>query len=267
MILAIVVSFAVALVFTQLSTFCTTIFLHRTMAHKGLRLNPAVGFLMELELWLYTGIVAREWVAVHRKHHHFSDVEGDPHSPYLKGLWNVLLWNAVYYAREADKAETVQKYTRDMPPKAADVFLSRGHLGLLLGITTFVVGYGYFIGGWWGPVIGAAMFIFQGLVYIVLNALINGACHVIGYRNFKNTATNIRIVAWLTGGEGLHNNHHQFPASSKFAMNGKRWEFDPAWVVIKMLEIVKLAKPLPLPKVQFPIPAEEPAGFPATAGA
>jgi stearoyl-CoA desaturase (Delta-9 desaturase) len=252
MLLGVLVAFGVALLFTQLSTFSTTIFLHRTMAHKGLKLNPLVSFLMQLELWLYTGIVTREWVAVHRKHHHFSDVEGDPHSPYLKGLWRVLLWNAIYYAREANKAETIEKYTRDMPRKASELLFSRGGVGLLVGLGTFVAGYSYFIHHWWGPVVGIAMFVFQGLVYIVLNALINGACHMVGYRNFKNTATNIRIVAWLTGGEGLHNNHHQYPAASKFSMNRKRWEFDPAWVVIKVLEAVKLAKPLPLPKIQLP---------------
>lgn len=267
MVLLILLAFAVALVFTQLSTFCTTIYLHRTMAHKGLRLNPVVGFLMEFELWLYTGIVTREWVAVHRKHHHFSDVEGDPHSPYLKGLWNVLLWNAIYYAREADKLETVQKYTRDIPRTAREAFFSRGSLGLLIGLGTFIAGFSYFVHGWTGPLIGAGMFLFQGLAYIVLNALINGACHAIGYRNFKNTATNIRLVAWLTGGEGLHNNHHQFPAASKFAMNKKKWEFDPAWVVIRILEAMKLAKPLPLPKVQLPFSPEESAVVPVTANA
>jgi stearoyl-CoA desaturase (Delta-9 desaturase) len=257
MVLATLLAFGVALVFTQLSTFCTTIYLHRTMAHKGLRLSPAVSFLMELELWLYTGIVTREWVAVHRKHHHYSDVEGDPHSPYLEGLWNILLWNALYYAREANKEDTIRHYTLDIPLKTRDVLFSRGYLGLLIGIGTFVAGYSYFIRSWWGPVIGMAMFLFQGLVYIVLNAMINGACHAIGYRNFKNTATNIRLVAWLTGGEGLHNNHHQYPAASKFSMNRKKWEFDPAWIVIKVLEKMKLAKPLPLPKVQLPLPVKE----------
>jgi stearoyl-CoA desaturase (Delta-9 desaturase) len=76
--------------------------------------------------------------------------------------------------------------------------------------------------------------------------VINGACHVIGYKNFNNTATNIRTVAWLSGGEGLHNNHHQYPAASKFSM--RRWEFDPAWPVIKLLTVLSLAKPLPLPQ-------------------
>jgi stearoyl-CoA desaturase (Delta-9 desaturase) len=246
MLIPIIVTFIVIFVSMQLSSFATTIYLHRTLAHKGLRLHPAVAMLMRIQLWLFTGIVTREWVAVHRKHHHFADEEGDPHSPHLKGLWNVLLWNAIYYSKEANKPEVVDKYTKDMPPTGADVVLNRGWLGLGTGLAIFIGGFATYLGGWVGPVVGAAAFVSQGVSYIVMNAVINGACHVIGYKNFNNTATNIRTVAWLSGGEGLHNNHHQYPAASKFSM--RRWEFDPAWPVIKMLTILSLAKPLPLPQ-------------------
>lgn len=234
----------------QLSSYSTTIYLHRTMAHKGLKLHPAASVAMQLQLWLMTGIVTREWVAVHRKHHHFTDAEGDPHSPYLKGLWNVLLWNAVYYAREANKPQVLEKYTRDIPHTPAERILQHGWLGLGLGLTIFAASFWAVFGGWFAPLMGLVAFVAQGVTYVGLSAVVNGACHVIGYRNFKNTATNIRIVAWLTGGEGLHNNHHQFPASSKFSMNRKKLEFDPAWVVIRALEILRLAKPLPLPRAE-----------------
>jgi stearoyl-CoA desaturase (delta-9 desaturase) len=250
MLITIVATIAVSLAVSQLSTYCTTIYLHRSMAHKGLRLHPAVALLMQLELWLFTGIVTREWVAVHRKHHHFTDTEGDPHSPYLKGLVNVLLWNAIYYAREADNAQVVEKYTRDIPPTRAERVMSHGWVGLLAGLTLFLVGYSYFVPGWLGPVLAVTSFVAQALSYIGLNATINGACHVLGYRNFQNTATNLRLVAWITGGEGLHNNHHQYPAASKFSMNRKKLEFDPAWLVIKVLSALHLAEPLPLPKVK-----------------
>jgi stearoyl-CoA desaturase (delta-9 desaturase) len=251
MLITIAVALAVAVASMQLSTFSTTIYLHRAMAHKGLRLHPAVAFLMRLQLWIFTGIVTREWVAVHRKHHHFTDIEGDPHSPYLKGLWPVLLWNAIYYAREANQPETIDKYTRDMPHTRGEVVLSRGWLGVTLGLSAFVYGFWLLAGGWVGPLIGAATFGVQAIGYITLNALINGACHAVGYRNFSNTATNLRFVAWITGGEGLHNNHHQYPAAAKLAMNRRRLEFDPAWAVIKFLSWFSLAEPLPLPHRTF----------------
>src|SRR6185437_12245980 len=119
---------------SQLSSFSTTIYLHRVMAHKGLKLHPVIAMLMQVQLWLFTGLITREWVAVHRKHHHFTDEEGDPHSPLLKGLWNVLLWNAYYYAREAGNPEVIAKYTRDIPHGRFDVIFSRGWLGLIFGM-------------------------------------------------------------------------------------------------------------------------------------
>jgi stearoyl-CoA desaturase (delta-9 desaturase) len=246
MLIVIAAALIVAFLSMQLSSMNTTIYLHRAMAHKGLRLHPLVTFLMRFQLWLFTGIVTREWVAVHRKHHHFADQEGDPHSPHLKGLWNVLLWNAYYYAREAAKPEVVEKYTRDIPASFGDRMLNRGWLGLTFGVTLFAAGFNLFHQGWIAPVIGVTTFLVQAVAYIGMNAVINGACHVLGYKNFDNTATNLRSVAWFSGGEGLHNNHHQYPASAKFSM--RRWEFDPAWVVIRVLSAFSLAQPLPLPQ-------------------
>lgn len=244
------IALLVTLAAAQLSSYSTTIYLHRSMAHKGLKLHPGIAFLMQLQLWLMTGLVMREWVAVHRKHHHFTDEEGDPHSPYLKGLWNVLLWNAFYYAREANRPEVLEKYTRDIPRARVEKMLSRGWMGLGLGCLIFTGAFLLIAHAWIGAVVGAAVFLLQGVVYVGLSAVINGACHVIGYRNFGNTATNLRLVAWFTGGEGLHNNHHQYPASSKFSMNRKKLEVDPAWVVIRVLERFRLAKTLPLPKAE-----------------
>jgi stearoyl-CoA desaturase (delta-9 desaturase) len=248
MLLLLIVALIVAFVFMQSSTFATTIYLHRAMAHKGLRLNAALALGARIELWLFTGIVVREWVAVHRKHHHFTDEEGDPHSPYLKGLWNVLLWNAIYYAREANKPEVLEKYTRDIPRRRIDFLLDRGWLGLALGMAIFAGGFSLLGHGWVAPVVGVITFVVQGLAYIGMNAVINGACHAIGYKNFENTATNLRLVAWFSAGEGLHNNHHQYPASSKMSMARlRRMEFDPAWPVIWTLAKLRLAQPLALP--------------------
>jgi stearoyl-CoA desaturase (delta-9 desaturase) len=230
----------------QLSGLSTTIYLHRTMAHKGLKLHPAVAALMKLQLWIFTGLSTREWVAVHRKHHHFTDEEGDPHSPLLKGLWNVLLLNAYYYSRESKDPEVLEKYTRDIPASAWEGLFARGLLGVSLGTGMFMAAFWLLFGGWAGPVAGFLVFVVQGVGYVSLNAVINGACHAVGYRNFNNTATNIRLVAWLSCGEGLHNNHHQYPAASKFSM--RRGEFDPAWPIVRLLTTLSLAEPMPLPE-------------------
>ncbi|MBI4484217.1 MAG: fatty acid desaturase [Acidobacteria bacterium] len=222
----------VAVAVVQLSSFCTTIYLHRCLAHRALTLNPLVAFFMRLHLWLATGMVPREWVAVHRKHHHFTDREGDPHSPILKGLWKILLGNAFYYAREAANPETVSRYTKDMEDDWFDrALFHRGLLGLGVGIVLFVL----LLGPWWGGL----GFAFQAVTYIFLSAVINGAGHAIGYKNYDNEATNMRLVAWITAGEGLHNNHHAFPSSPKLSV---KWsEIDPAWPLIRVLAGLRLA--------------------------
>ncbi len=228
----------IAFVVMKISVFCTTIYLHRALAHKSLRLHPMVTNLMHLHLMLFTGILPREWVAVHRKHHHFSDEEGDPHSPYLKGLLNVLFLNAYFYTQEARNKETVAKYTRDYQEDLVDKIPSLRR-GWFVGMLLFILMFGW---AW-----GIGLFIAQGVGYIFLNAMINSICHMIGYRNFDNKATNLQWVALITGGEGLHNNHHQYPSSAKLAQ--KDHEFDPAWPIIRLLEKVRLAevtRPKPL---------------------
>ncbi len=228
--------FVITVVILQTSVFFTTIYLHRALCHRGLELHPAVGTLMHLELALFTGIVPREWVAVHRKHHHFSDREGDPHSPYIYGLWSVLFGNYFYYNRELKNKTTVVKYTPDYKPDLLDR-IPYIRIGAWAGLGIFMLMFGW---AW-----GAAAWAFHGLAYILLNSSINSLCHMVGYRNYDNLATNIPLIALLTGGEGLHNNHHEFPSSAKFATKGN--EFDPAWPVIRLLEILRLARVRPEP--------------------
>ncbi|HEX5430900.1 MAG TPA: fatty acid desaturase [Bryobacteraceae bacterium] len=231
--------FLITLGILQVSVFLTTIYLHRAMCHRGLDLHPVVANLMHLELSLFTGIVPREWVAVHRKHHHFSDREGDPHSPYLLGLWQVLFGNYFLYRKEIRNGTTIRKYTPDYRPDLIDrIPLIR--FGVVGGLAIFIVMFGW---AW-----GLAAWSFHVVGYILLNSSINSLCHMLGYRNYDNLATNIRLIAWMTGGEGLHNNHHEYPSSAKFAL--KRKEFDPAWPVICLLERFGLArvKPEPLAK-------------------
>jgi stearoyl-CoA desaturase (Delta-9 desaturase) len=229
----------ITVVILQLSVLFTTIYLHRALSHRGLELHPLPAFIMHAHLFLFTGIVPREWVAVHRKHHHFSDKEGDPHSPYIYGLWSVFFLNFFYYRREAHSPENLTKYAPDIKPDIIDRVVP-GFLrsyGSMIGLVLFMLAFGW---AW-----GVAAWAFHVVAYILLNSSINSLCHMLGYRNFNNLATNIQFIALLTGGEGLHNNHHQYPASAKLAMKAR--EFDPAWPVIRMLEMLKLAKVKPLP--------------------
>jgi stearoyl-CoA desaturase (delta-9 desaturase) len=220
---------------TQAAVFSTTIYLHRAATHRAVVLHPVVAWLFRFDIWLTTGIVPAEWVAVHRKHHVFTDEEGDPHSPALEGFWKVQLGNVFYYIRELKDRAVVDKYARDIKKDWWDrALFDRGGVGPLIGTIALcaVLGpvWGLFAAG-----LHAVMYVF------VLSPSINGLCHHVGYRNFENTATNIRLIAWLTGGEGLHNNHHGFPRSPKFSFRPS--EFDPAWPVIRLLTLLKLAKP------------------------
>jgi stearoyl-CoA desaturase (delta-9 desaturase) len=224
----------ITFVILQGSVMCTTIYLHRCLTHRGLEVNPFVAFLMHLHLLLFTGIAPREWVAVHRKHHQFSDKEGDPHSPYLLGMWNVLFGNFLYYRRVAKDPVAVRKYAPDYKGTILDRMPLHGH-GVLAGLGIFALMFGW---GW-----GVSAWLFHIVAYILLNSSINSICHMVGYRNFDNLATNVRLIAWMTGGEGLHNNHHERPTSAHFAM--KTGEFDPAWVIIRSLEVLGLAKARP----------------------
>lgn len=237
--------FAITFVILQVSVLCTTIYLHRAQCHRGLDLHPLVGNLMHLHLSLFTGIVPREWVAVHRKHHHFSDKEGDPHSPYLLGLWNVFLGNFWYYRQEIRNPGTIKKYTPDHVDDLIDKIPGTSH-GVYAGAAIFV-GIAYaFLGSFWAALAwGLGLWLFHIVGYILLNSSINSFCHMVGYRNWENKATNIQWLALLTGGEALHNNHHEYPSSAKFGLRNR--EFDPAWPIIRILEKVGLAEVRPEP--------------------
>jgi stearoyl-CoA desaturase (delta-9 desaturase) len=231
-----------AFVLAQISSFCTTIYLHRGVTHSGVKLHPVVAYLMHGWLWLLTGIVPREWAAVHRKHHQFSDREGDPHSPYLEGLWKVLFFNVVMYKREIRNPETIRKYTPNWKDDLIDRLPYSAYTGPILGGIVLALAFGRWTaaGFWAGAALGVATYLVQAGLYIFLNAMINSVCHKVGYRNFENSATNLQWVALITAGEGLHNNHHEFPSSA--TMKALPKEFDPAWPVIRLLEKLGLAE-------------------------
>jgi stearoyl-CoA desaturase (Delta-9 desaturase) len=232
-VLRFTVGMIAALLVTQVAVIATSIYLHRALAHRALTLHPFVDWLFRCVLWISTGQNRREWVAVHRKHHAFTDKEGDPHSPLILGFWRVQLGNVYYYVRETRNPETVARWAKDIKEDAWDrAVFNWGTLGGVVGVTLAMVVFGPL----WGFVVALTHFV---LYVFVLAPAINGLGHWWGRRNFSsNNATNIRLLAWLTGGESLHNNHHAYPSSPKFSMG--HFEFDPSWVVIKLLVTLRL---------------------------
>lgn len=222
----------VAIALTQVAVIATSIYLHRALAHRSLHLHPAADVAFRAALWLTTGQSRREWVAVHRKHHTFTDREGDPHSPRLLGFWRVQLFNVAYYMREARKTETLEAFAPDLRPDRLDrVLFSHGVLGLGVGLSLLCV----LIGFWPGMIAGLMHAVFY---VFVMAPLINALGHWRGSKTFENTAYNWRLLAWITGGESLHNNHHAHPRSPKFSIRPS--EFDPSWPIIRSLAAVRL---------------------------
>ena len=222
----------VTIVLTQVAVIATSIYLHRALAHRSLHLHPIADMAFRAVLWLTTGQSRQEWVAVHRKHHTFTDREGDPHSPLLLGFWRVQLFNVAYYMREARNAETLETFAPDLRPDRLDrVLFAHGVLGPVVGLGLLCA----FIGLWPGLIAGLT----HAVLYVfVMAPLINALGHWRGSKNFENTAYNRRVLAWFTGGESLHNNHHAHPRSPKFSM--RRSEFDPSWLIIRALAAVRL---------------------------
>jgi stearoyl-CoA desaturase (delta-9 desaturase) len=222
----------IALALSQIAVIATSIYLHRTLAHRALRLHPAADLVFRVVLWLTTGQSRQQWVAVHRKHHAFADREGDPHSPQLLGFWRVQLFNVFYYVRECRNPQTIATFARDLPEDRLDrVLFSRGFLGVGFGLACLCL----LVGLWAGLLAG----LLHAVLYVcVLAPLINALGHWHGGQNFENTAYNWRVFAWVTGGESLHNNHHAHPRSAKFSV--RRTEFDPSWPVIRALAAMGL---------------------------
>jgi len=215
----------VAVGLVQAAVFATSIYLHRALAHRSLTIHPVAETVFRAILWLTTGQRRRAWVAVHRKHHTFTDRAGDPHSPRLLGFWRLQFLNAYYYASEARKPHTLDTFAPDIPEDRLDrLVFSRGWIGLALGTALLCALMGVITG-----LVTAAV---HAVLYVVVIApLINVLGHWRGTRNFENTAHNWRSLSWMTGGESLHNNHHAHPRAAKFSM--RRWEFDPSWLVIR----------------------------------
>ena len=217
----------VTIALTQTAVIATSIYLHRALAHRSLHLHPIADVAFRIALWLTTGQCRQEWVAVHRKHHTFTDRLGDPHSPRLLGFWRVQLFNVAYYMREARNTKTLETFAPDLQPDRLDRLLfSRGLLGVGVGLSLLCM----LIGLWPGLIAGLTH---AGLYVFVMAPLINALGHWHGTKNFENTAYNWRLLAWITGGESLHNNHHAHPRAATFSL--RRSEFDPSWPIIRSL--------------------------------
>ncbi len=229
----IVIAVAVGLALTQLANLATTVYLHRDLAHKAVQLHPVLRSIFKVFLWMATGICARQWAAVHRKHHAYTDTAEDPHSPARLGWLRVQLTNAALYRRSARDPRTTERYAKDIPVTTPDRWLlNRGIIGLALGIAILV---------WWlGVVPGIVAVAVHTVGYIGLGGSVNGVAHTFGRRPFDNSATNVVWLAWLTCGEGYHNNHHAAPTSARFA---RRWhDFDLGWWFISAAGRLGLAR-------------------------
>ena len=223
----------VAALVTQASVLATTVYLHRVLAHRSLTMRSPVNLVFRTVLWVMTGITPLAWVAVHRKHHAFSDTPQDPHSPVVLGFWAVQLGNVKLYRRAIRDAVTVPRYSRDLPPDRLDrLFFDHALVGLAIGIALLMVVLGLRHG-----LLAAGI---HTVVYLGISAAVNAVGHTFGKRPYDNLATNNQWLAWIAGGEGLHNNHHAAPTSARFAL--APGQVDPGWWLIRLLLTTKQAE-------------------------
>ena len=224
------------LIVTHITIVCVTLFLHRGQAHRGFVFNPMLEHFMRFWLWLTTGMVTKQWVAIHRKHHRFSDVEGDPHSPHVYGIWRVFFKGAGLYHDASKDAVMVATYGQGTPYDWVErnIYTPRSRLGILLMLVINLLLFGPLGLIVWGVQMIWIPFWAAGVV--------NGIGHWIGYRNGKTKDHSRNISPWgiIIGGEELHNNHHLDPASPKLS---KKWyEFDIGWMWFTIFKTLRLAK-------------------------
>lgn len=233
LLIQVLLGFAAGVAVTTLANVCTTVYLHRGIAHRAIRFRRPADVAFRVVLWLTTGIRVRQWVAVHRKHHAHTDTPDDPHSPAVHGWWAVQRGNYRMYRRAARDANLVAKYARDLPPTRFDrLVLDRALVGLALGIAIMAIAL--------GPVTALVAATVHINYYLAASAAVNAIGHHFGRRPYANSATNLQWLAFLTAGEGLHNNHHAAPTSAKLS---HRWyEIDPGWWVVRGLTLLGLAR-------------------------
>jgi stearoyl-CoA desaturase (delta-9 desaturase) len=226
-------------IFTQLTIFSVTIYLHRCQAHRSLDLHPAVSHVFRFWLWMTTGMVTKEWTAIHRKHHARVETDEDPHSPVTRGIKKVLLEGSELYRAEAKNQDTLDRYGEGTPNDWIERNVYAGKRGSIAGVVLmFIINVVLF------GLPGVTMWAMQ-MAWMPLFAagVVNGLGHYWGYRNYesRDASRNITPIAFFLGGEELHNNHHAFATSAKFSE--KWWEFDIGWMLIRILQFFGLAHP------------------------
>lgn len=236
----------VTLILTHITIASITIYLHRHSAHRALELHPIPSHFFRFWLWLTTGMVTKEWTAIHRKHHAKCESDNDPHSPVIYGIKKVLLEGSELYRVEAKNQETLKRYGYGTPDDwmERNVYSKHSAMGVALMLIINIILFGpigitiWAVQMMWAPVMAAG--------------IINGVGHYWGYRNFQAEDASRNIVPWglLIGGEELHNNHHAYATSAR--LSNKWYEFDIGWLYIRTLEMMGLAKVKKIaPKLRF----------------
>jgi len=226
----------VTLALTQITIASVTLYLHRCQAHLAIELHPVVSHFFRFWLWITTGMITREWIAVHRKHHAHVETVNDPHSPQVHGIQKILWIGAFLYRNEAHNRETVEKYGAGAPDDWVERHFYTGQpwMGVLFMLIINTVLFG---------AVGVAIWLLQ-MWWIPLWAagVINGIGHYAGYRNYELPDASRNIVPWgvWIGGEELHNNHHAYANSARFAH--QPWEIDIGWIYIRLLASMGLAR-------------------------
>ena len=228
--------FIYTLVMVQITIACVTLYLHRSQTHRAVSFHPTVNHFMRFWLWMTTGMITKEWVAIHRAHHQHSDTEKDPHSPRVYGIWRVLFGGAFLYVKAKKNKILVQDLGHGTPNDWIEETVYTPHplMGILLMLVIDLVLFG---------LVGIIVWGVQMLwVPFWAAGVINGAAHWWGYRNIKNGDSSRNLWPWAfwIGGEELHANHHDDGTSAKFSQ--RPWEFDIGWQYIKILMFFKLAK-------------------------
>ena len=227
----------ITLLLTHITIVAVTVFLHRHQTHHALDLHPALSHFFRVWLWLTTGMVTKEWAAVHRKHHAKCDTAEDPHSPRVYGINRVLWGGVLLYIKEARRQETLERYGQGTPDDwiERNLYSSHSWLGLVLMGAIDVALFG---------IVPGLLIVAAQIAWIPFWAagVINGLGHYWGYRSWATPDWSTNISPWgvLIGGEELHNNHHAFPTSARLSI--RSFEFDIGWMYIRFFEELGLAR-------------------------
>ena len=226
----------ITLIFTHITIACVTMYLHRGQTHKGVEFHPVVEHVMRFWLWLTTGMVTKQWVAIHRKHHRFTDEAEDPHSPVQYGIMRVLFKGAGLYHSASKDSAMIAQYGVGTPDDWIErkLYTPHSRLGILLMLIIDIALFGP-----WGFLVWGVQMLW---IPFWAAGVVNGIGHWWGYRNTetKDSSRNIGPLGLIIGGEELHNNHHAEPANPK--LSRKLWEFDIGWMYITILKTIGLAK-------------------------